>query len=632
MDYAQEKTFGSEAAYNEELPVFEKISSEYDELKECIQDVIEKSGYEFDGRLSDLVFDDAWFEEIGGWKDGFFEIDSWSAWLTESEEARASGLDPLINAMENGLSPDDVEAAFYKGFSESYVNYIIGNNQSIQYFNGDQYELTIDQYRRLCEEFEEMTRREIRASLIDRIPDVRDGSSSKDLALLQKAVRGSGDNLTIRELFNKMPEAVRLLAPCMLMSPASVAQYIDVDFPKFDVVIIDEASQLPTCEAVGAIARGKSVVIAGDEHQLPPTRFFQKKAKGEDIELSDLESILEDALALNMPQCYLNWHYRSAHESLITFSNMRYYGGRLKTFPSVDNRISAVHFKNVGGIYDRSGTRTNPAEADAVTAALRERILSGSGDSIGVITFNIQQCRLIEDKWEKMLAEDTALAEAAAGIDTPVLIKNLENIQGDERDVIYFSIGFGPDQDGSMSQNFGPVNQKGGQRRLNVAITRARKEMQIFASFEPSELRVTAGSPDGVRDLADFLEYAKHGVQALKEKGRKLDQERETVSRQLADALAGEGYEVDVQVGSSGFIIDAAVRDPRDPEKYLLGILFDDSRAALDDTVRDRCILQKNVLRRMNWNLTNVWLLDWFDSPDTQIHKMKQRIGRLLAV
>ena len=630
LDYAQARTLGLKERYEKDLPVFETVSDLYDELKDSIARVLEMSGYEYAGEISDLVFDDAWFEEIGGWKENFFEIDSWSAWLTESEQARESGLDPLVTAMEKGLAADDVEAAFYKGFAQSAVRYLVANNRKLQYFNGNQYELTMDQYRRLCEQFEEMTRKEIRARLIDRIPDVRTGSDLRDLALLQKAVRGSGEHLTIRELFCKMPEAVRLVAPCMLMSPASVAQYIDIDFPKFDVVIIDEASQLPTCEAVGAIARGNSVVIAGDEHQLPPTRFFQKKQKGEAIEVTDLESILEDALALNMPQCYLNWHYRSAHESLITFSNMRYYGSRLGTFPSVDHQISAVHYENVGGIYDRSGTRTNPKEADALIAAMRERILSGSGDSIGVITFNIQQCRLIEDKWEQLLAEDEALAHASEKMQ-PVLIKNLENIQGDERDVIYFSIGFGPDAEGNMTQNFGPVNQKGGQRRLNVAITRARKEMRVFASFDPAVLKISNSGPAGVRDLADFLSYAKNGLQALKEKKAQEDEQRLMISTRIARCLKQEGYETDVQVGSSGFVIDAAVRDPRNPDRYLLGILLDDSRTAQKDTVRDRCILQKNVLRRMDWNLCNVWLLDWFDSPDTQVYKIKQMIGRLLA-
>ncbi len=629
MDYARERTLGLKGRYERDLPVFQEVSACYDKLKDRIGSLLDMSGKEYAGEASDLIFDASWYDEIRGWKESFFEIDSWCSWLTESEQARAGGLDPLVTAMEQGLSPDDVEGAFYKGFARSCIRYITANNRRLQYFSGSNYELTADQYRSLCEQFEEMTRKEIRARLIDRIPDLREGSDLKDLALLQKAVRGSGDHLTIRELFNKMPEAVRLLAPCMLMSPASVAQYIDVDFPKFDVVIIDEASQLPTCEAVGAIARGKSLVIAGDEHQLPPTRFFQKKKKGEAIEITDLESILEDALALNMPQCYLNWHYRSAHESLITFSNLRYYGGRLRTFPSVDDRISAVHFENAGGIYDRSGSRTNPAEADALIAAMRERILSGSGDSIGVITFNIQQCRLIEDKWEKLLAQDQELEQAAAKL-PPVLIKNLESIQGDERDVIYFSIGFGPDAQGNMSQNFGPVNQKGGQRRLNVAITRARKEMHIFASFDPSSLRVTPASPAGVRDLADFLRYAKEGTAALAGQAVCSDKERERVSRQIASRLQEEGYEVDAQVGSSGFVIDAAVRDPRDPDRYLLGILLDDSKEAMKDTVRDRCILQKNVLRRMDWNLCNVWMLDWFDSPDTQIYKIKQVIGRLI--
>ena len=471
-----------------------------------------------------------------------------------------------------------------------------------------------------------MSRQEIHARLLGRLPSRMDGSDLKDLSILQKAIMGAGSKLTIRQLFSKMPEAVQMLAPCMLMSPSSVAQFIAPDFPKFDLVIMDEASQLPTCEAIGAIARGKSVVIAGDEQQMPPTNFFKKKSAGEDIEMDDLESILDDALALNMPQCYLSWHYRSAHESLITFSNTHYYGSELRTFPSVDAASSAVQFINVGGSYDRAGTRTNKAEAKAVVDEIERRIMDGKGQSIGVMTLNIQQRGLINDCLQERMDQNPALHEAVVGMNPSLFVKNLENIQGDERDVIILSLGYGPDEEGSMSMNFGPVNQEGGHRRLNVAVTRARQEMLVYASFDPSAMRTTERSARGLRDLKAFLEYAKQGTEVLACQESAAAKEKERINREIAEKLREKGWNAEINIGTGKFRIDVAVRHPKRLEKYCLGIMFDDDASALQDTVRDRNLLQKDILQRMGWKILNLWLLDWYEDSMTQIQRIEDAL------
>lgn len=625
QDYIHEQALHPDENFRDDRKQFAGIKSHYAALKQCTADIMDMAGYEFNaekGSLSDLMLGGEWPEMLRDWQMHFQDIDAWCCYIQESGHAEEIGLGPVVAAIENGLAAEDIFPAFYKGWAGTYVRRMIERNSQFQYFNGLTYDRIIEKYRKLCQEFEEMSRQEIRARLMDRLPDKNEGSSSKSLSILQKAIMGGGSKLTVRQLFAKMPEAVRILAPCMLMSPSSVAQFIDPDFPKFDLIIIDEASQMPTCEAVGALARGRSVVIAGDEQQLPPTNFFKKKAAGENIELDDLESILDDTLALNMPQCYLNWHYRSAHESLIAFSNANYYDHGLRTFPSTDNQKSAVKFVNVEGVYDRSGTRTNEKEAKAVIEEMRSRILADSTRSIGVITFNIAQCGMIEDGWADILDSDETLSAIVRDMETPVFIKNLENIQGDERDVILFSLGYGPDEEGKMSMNFGPVNQRGGHRRLNVAVTRARREMVVFASFDPSNIQTTPRSAQGLKDLKAFMEYAKVGYAALDYDEMPLTEERTTVNRQIAERLSEKGYQADINIGTSDFRIDVAVRNPDCPEEYLLGIIFDDDAKALADTVKDRVILQKEVLGRMGWDILNLWLMDWWEDRETQIQRI----------
>lgn len=632
QNYIEEEALAPDETFRSDRLFYKKIANQYLGLKQCTENIMQMADYDHDGRkdnISEIMLSDAWEGMLKNWQANYQDLDAWCSYRKESRQAQAMGLSAVVAAIEQGLQAEEMIPAFYKGWAGTYVKRTIEKEPQLQYFSGLAYEQIIGKYRKLSEDFEEMSRQEIRARLLERLPDRMDGSDSKDLSILKKAIMGAGSKMTIRQLFSKMPEAVQLLAPCMLMSPASVAQFIAPDFPKFDLVIMDEASQLPTCEAVGAIARGKSVVIAGDEQQMPPTNFFKKKSAGEDIEMDDLESILDDALALNMPQCYLSWHYRSAHESLITFSNTHYYDSELRTFPSVDASVSSVQFINVGGIYDRAGTRTNEAEAKAVVDELERRIMAGKAQSIGVMTLNIQQRGLINDRLQERMDQNPAFHEAVSGMNPPLFIKNLENIQGDERDVIIFSLGYGPDEEGHMSMNFGPVNQEGGHRRLNVAVTRARQELLVYTSFEPSAMRTTEHSARGLRDLKAFLEYAKQGAAVLDCQPGSASKEKETINRQIAEKLREKGWKADINIGTGKFRIDVAVHHPEKTDEYCLGIMFDDDASALQDTVRDRNLLQKNVLQRMGWNILNLWLLDWYEDSETQIQRIEDTLKNM---
>ena len=278
------------------------------------------------------------------------------------------------------------------------------------------------------------------ARLASNIPSFTHAAiQSSEVGILQKNIRNNARGISIRKLFDQIPTLLSRMCPCMLMSPLSVAQYIDADADKFDLIVFDEASQMPTYEAVGAIARGKNVVIVGDPKQMPPTSFFSVNTVDEDnIELEDLESILDDCLALSIPSKYLLWHYRSKHESLIAFSNSEYYDNKLMTFPSPDNIESKVRMVAIDGYYDKGKSRQNRAEAQAVVDEIARRLRSEElrRKSIGVVTFSVVQQALIEDLLSDLFIFHPELETLALESEEPLFIKNLENVQGDERDVI----------------------------------------------------------------------------------------------------------------------------------------------------------------------------------------------------
>lgn len=417
------------------------------------------------------------------------------------------------------------------------------------------------------------------------------------------------------------------------MSPISAAQYLDPRREPFDIVVFDEASQLPTCKAVGVLARGKDAVIVGDPKQMPPTSFFATNAVDEDnLEAEDLESILDDCLALNMPQSHLLWHYRSRHESLIAFSNSQFYENKLLTFPSVNDRESKVRLIHVDGVFDRGKTRTNKAEAEAVVDEIKRRYKDPelSKQSLGVVTFNISQQHLIDDLLNEACAQDAQLEKWVYGAEEPLFIKNLENVQGDERDVILFSIGFGPDENGKVYMNFGPLNRDGGWRRLNVAVSRARCEMTVFATLRSEQLDLNRTKAEGVAALRSFLEYAEGRTLALEEADLQTKQEsHDGIATAICKALKEKGYETDLSIGRSEYRIDIGVVDPKNPEEYILGILLDGNGYGTAKTTRDREIAQISVLNGLGWKILRVWCMDWWDNRQKELNRILSKLQEI---
>jgi very-short-patch-repair endonuclease len=465
-----------------------------------------------------------------------------------------------------------------------------------------------------------------------------------ELGLLRREIGKKMRHIPVRQLLSRIPKLLPRLKPCVLMSPLSVAQYLEPSHPAFDVVIFDEASQIPVWDAVGAIARGTQLIVVGDPKQLPPTNFFNitddPDAEGGDSDLQqDLESILDELLSNGLRHKRLQWHYRSRHESLIAFSNRHYYENELLTFPSPEMAHGGVRFKHVPDArYDKGKSRTNPVEARALVEELVRRLRQTDGPprSYGVVTFSQAQQHLVEDlldKERRKYPEIEVHFNDEPPVDSePVFVKNLENVQGDERDVIMFSICYGPDETGRISMNFGPLNRDGGERRLNVAITRAKHEVLVFSSLRGEQIDLTRTRARGVCDLKYFLDYAERGPKALAAATTaSADTEADSeFERMVADRIHAAGYEVHHQVGCSGYRINIGVIDPRCPGRYLLGVECDGATYHRAATARDRDKLRQMILEGLGWKLYRIWSTDWWHDAEAETGKLVSHLNDLL--
>lgn len=580
--------------------------------------------------VSDELLDDIGLlaNAVERWNSNISLLPQWQKYADLLNSLRDCGLDSAANLYLKGTPLLEVKDAFMAAFYKETALAIIAKNTVLGAFNGLLFEQVIEKYTQLTKEFQQLTRKELVARLAANIPlETNDPQLSSEMTLLRKRIGNKGRGTSIRGIIDQMPNLLPSLCPVMLMSPLSVAQYIDINAPKFDIVVFDEASQMPTSEAIGSIARANTAVIVGDPKQMPPTSFFAVSVTDEDnADIDDLESILDDCISLSMPARYLGWHYRSKHESLITFSNKNYYDSRLVTFPSADDLKSHVTWQKVDGYYDFGKTRTNRAEAEAITAETIERLRNCPERSVGIVAFSRQQSDLIEDLLTEELAKHPELELQNRQSEEPLFIKNLENVQGDERDIILFSVGYGPDKEGNVSMNFGPLNKAGGERRLNVAVSRARYEMKVFSTLTPEQIDERRTQAEGVLGLKRFLKYARQGNEIAAEKSAAKEKSRTDMVEQIAAKIREHGYRVNTKVGTSDFRVDIAVVDPADSEKYLLGIICDGSGYYRLKTARDREIVQPTVLRLLGWELMHVWSLDWFMHPDTILKNILDRI------
>ncbi len=547
-------------------------------------------------------------------------IREWTQFNAKRIELQNLGLDSLAQAPYQ-LKPEEFESAYRKNLFTQLIILTL-QDPILHNFSGATFNEKITRFKKLGDELQDLTKKEIFYRLASRVPNfTKEASQSSELGILQKAIRSKARGLSIRKLFTQIPSILPRLSPCMLMSPISCAQYLDVQH-HFDLVIFDEASQLTTAKAVGVLARGKEAIIVGDPNQMPPTSFFSNNALDEEnLEEEDLESILDDCLALSMPQTHLLWHYRSRHESLIAFSNEAFYESKLYTFPSANDQEKKVRLIASNGIFERGASRTNPIEAKMLVDEIIRRFQDPEqkNQSIGVVTFNISQQKLIEDLLEEAYAQDAELDLWANEAEESLFVKNLENVQGDERDVILFSIGFGPDNEGKVYMNFGPLNQDGGWRRLNVAVTRSRQEMLVFSSLAPEDIDLSRTQARGVAALREFLAYARDG-----KLNTTTQQQKDAfgIQKSIQTKLSDKGYTVHHRVGHSKFKIDLAVVDPKNPSRYLLGIMLDGDNYRDAKTTGDRELSAFSVLQGLGWNIHRIWSIDYYENQQKELDKI----------
>lgn len=576
------------------------------------------------------------------------KLKPWILWKEIETTANSIGLNSLVQMMESSeISSDQAESAFEAGYADWFAARVVDKSETLRKFGTAAHENTIQEFKDLDQEARQLASLQSRIGIYHDLPTPEEVKKKSELGILRHQMQLKRPSKSIRDVVSSMPSTIQKIAPCMLMSPLSIAQYLPAELEPFDVVIFDEASQIPTWDAIGAIARGKQTVIVGDPKQLPPTNFFGKTddedEEDSDDDQKDLESILGEALSSGLPEMTLRWHYRSRHESLIAFSNFQYYHNELITFPSTDDFNKGLSSVNVtDGVYDKGNSRTNQIEAKAIVEHLvnqmQENMTLPESErrTFGVITFNMQQQGLIQDLLDDACRSHSELDwyfnESRI---EPTVVKNLENVQGDERDVMYFSVTFGPTAtDNRIGRNFGALNRDGGERRLNVAVTRARQQMLVFSSFTSDQLDVSGTKSMGLNHLKKFLAFAESSGE--KPLGAEIEDSvggfDSPFEEAVAEALEKKGWTVIPQIGVSGFRIDLGVRHPLKQGAFLAGVECDGATYHRSAVARDRDKIRQSVLEGLGWSILRVWSTDWWYASDEVAEKLDQQLQELLKL
>lgn len=560
-------------------------------------------------------------------------MEEWSVWSDLRRQAREQGMGVVADILEAGFDGEETTRGYRKAMHQLLMEQAVVGQPPLAGYRRLLFARQVEELHREKEKLYGLAAAEIARRVAEGADLTAEAAKGTEANLFQRWLKGPR-MLTVRQLFEKAPNIITKLCPCIMASPQTLAACVPYRRGEFDVVIFDEASQLTAAESVAAMSRAKepadggSIIICGDPQQMPPSRYFAA-GNGSDtdvLELVDLESVLNECLALNMPKLQLMYHYRSRHEDLIAFSNHAFYDGKLITLPGVNDGSSHVKLIRVDGVYGRGGTRCNRAEAEAIVGELKRRSRDSalSGQSVGIITMNVQQQALVEQLLAEACDSDPRLTAWLQQAEEKLFVQNLESVQGSERDVILLSLNYGPDEDGRVSLAFGPLTREGGYRRFNVAISRAREDMLVYSSISAEDISSRKTSGRGMMALRDFLRYAQTGTLPTGQNDapkRRPSPIADTICR----ALEAEGYEVKQDLGSSAFRVNVAVVDADDPGHYRLGVLLDED-CGLD---RDELAVQ---LRSSGWDIMRVRTLDWLSAPELVIEDILDRLREEEAV
>jgi very-short-patch-repair endonuclease len=543
----------------------------------------------------------------------------------------------LVDALLDGrLAADKLPVVFDTAYSAVLRATLFSEWPELRAFDGDS-------HNRLVQKFRDLDRARIRLAreqIIARHAAGRPSSAGGigPLGVLNAEMAKKRGHLPVRLLLDRAGPVIQQLKPVFMMSPLSVAQFLKPGGMKFDLLVMDEASQIEPVDALGAVARADQIVVVGDERQLPPTSFFKKLTGEEDrdsddegiaIQAKDAESILDLCLAKGVPHRMLSWHYRSKHQSLIAVSNREFYENKLYIVPSPYDTIAGMGLKfhlMKETAYDRGGTRTNPKEARIIAEAVMAHAKDTPDLSLGVATFSVAQRQAVLKELELLRRANPSLEEFfSASANEPFFVKNLENIQGDERDVILISVGYGKTAEGYLAHSFGPLSGEGGERRLNVLISRAKLRCEVFCNFTGADIDLERTRARGVAALKLFMTFAETGKFGLGESvGDEHDSEFE---EQVCNRLRSLGYDVKAQIGASGFRVDLAISDPEKPGRFVLGIECDGAQYHSSRSARDRDRLRQQVLEAHGWIIHRIWSTDWYLRPDEELKKLETAIA-----
>lgn len=553
------------------------------------------------------------------------------------------GLIFIANAIESrSLPKGEALNQLYYSVYRSMANELLRKYPVLANFKRANYENTRERIKRLDQSIQHRSRERIAYIVSKRqVPTgVSSGYVSQytEYSLIEHELSKKKRHIPIRQLVQRASQALQALKPCFMMSPQSVAQYLNPRGAVFDLVLMDEASQLRLEDALGAIARSNQAVVVGDPKQLPPTIFFERLLEGE-VETVEITAAEEAEAILDVCQtCFenrrLKWHYRSEHEQLIAFSNSEFYDNDLIIFPAPfgtkEDYGVKYHFVE-NALYQKGKNRS---EAEIVAISIMDHFKRCPKLSLGVATFNIEQRDLIQDELERLQKRNPWLEERIKKSDLseePFFIKNLENVQGDERDVIFISTTYGPDiETRQVYQRFGPINLPMGWRRLNVIVTRAKKRVDLFTSMRSSDIHITPGASLGVRALRKYLEYAEKGTipDFGDSKGRgEADSDFEIA---VSKVLNQNGFKTCFQVGVAGFFIDIGVYHPLRAEEFILGIECDGATYHSAKSIRDRDILRQRILETKGWCIYRIWSTDWFKNKEKETDNLVKMLQKLV--
>ena len=550
------------------------------------------------------------------------KIENWIRFNTLLEQMKERDLTGFLDhVIENRIPSDQIVGAFKRLFYKQWINHILNQNVVLSRFSRITQDMAVQEFAKKDKLQFEISKAQIKAELSANRPSTELVTGGSAVAILLREGEKKRKQKSIRKLLEETGELVQKIKPCFLMSPLSVSTFLSDNGISFDTVVFDEASQIFPQDAIGAIYRAKQLIVVGDSKQMPPSNFFKStvESDNEDEEtgdVTDFESIL-DLCATSQPQLRLKWHYRSRYEQLISFSNKNYYDNALVTFPSstIDHEGIGVDYYHVDGLFDRK-SHTNRAEAEYIVDLIYKNIEQYPDRSLGVVAFSVAQQDLIDRLLSKRRQEDSSKEwyfKRDESVKEPFFIKNLETVQGDERDTIIFSVAYGKDSQGRLLHNFGPLNRVGGERRLNVAVTRAKENVQLVSSMHATDIDLKRTNAEGARLLREYLDYAENGDIALERNPsvNPFEQYDSEFEMDVCDFLRKNGFSVDTQVGCSGFRIDIGLKKPETSD-YVLAIECDGATYHSSKNARDRDRLRQEVLERMGWRFYRIWSTDWF--------------------